>query len=190
MRKKEKPTARAKAVVAPTPPPPPPPDAGAIARAAKEAKKAAAAAAALAPSAPQPEPEPEAEQPRNIFNRDGLPLTAEEREKKEARSRKLWEARYESAARGGSAAKLVKPKTKKDDPPAGLSLQKGVKDHHKKLTKHGPQKPVVVPADSPPPPAPKVPHTRPPPALPKGTKRKKPEPDTRATKRRVRATDV
>ena len=186
VRKNLKPKAKAKAVVAPTPPPPPPPpapDAGAIARAAKEAKKAAAAAAALAPSAPQPEPEPEAEQPRNIFNRDGLPLTAEEREKKEARSRKLLE-RY------AKPKKLVKPKTKKDDPPAGLSLQKGVKDHHKKLTKHGPQKPVVVPADSPPPPAPKVPHTRPPPALPKGTKRKKPEPDTRATKRRVRAADV
>ena len=170
---------KAKAVVAPTPPPPPPPpapDAGAIARAAKEAKKAAAAAAALAPSAPQPEPEPEGEDP---------PLTAEEREKKEARSRKLLE-RY------AKPKKLVKPKTKKDDarPPAGLSLQKGVKDHHKKLTKHGPQKPVVVPADSPPPPAPKVPHTKPPPALPRGTKRKKPEPDTRATKRRVRATDV
>ena len=177
VRKNLKPTAKAKAVVAPTPPPPPPPpapDAGAIARAAKEAKKAAAAAAALAPSAPQPEPEPEGEDP---------PLTAEQREKKEARSRKLLE-RY------AKPKKLVKPKTKKDDPPAGLSLQKGVKDHHKKLTKHGPQKPVVVPADSPPPPAPKVPHTRPPPALPKGTKRKKPEPDTRATKRRVRATDV
>ena len=167
---------KAKAVVAPTPPPPPAPDAGAIARAAKEAKKAAAAAAALAPSAPQPEPEPEGEDP---------PLTAEQREKKEARSRKLLE-RY------AKPKKLVKPKTKKDDarPPAGLSLQKGVKDHHKKLTKHGPQKPVVVPADSPPPPAPKVPHTKPPPALPRGTKRKKPEPDTRATKRRVRATDV
>ena len=174
VRKNLKPKAKAKAVVAPTPPPPPPPDAGAIARAAKEAKKAAAAAAALAPSAPQPEPEPEGEDP---------PLTAEQREKREARSRKLLE-RY------AKPKKLVKPKTKKDDPPAGLSLQKGVKDHHKKLTKHGPQKPVVVPADSPPPPAPKVPHTKPPPALPRGTKRKKPEPDTRATKRRVRATDV
>ena len=189
VKKKAKPKAKARAVAAtPAPPPPPGPDAAAIARAEAAAKKAAAIAAALAPSAPQP---------GATFRfgvGDAPPLTAEEREKKEKKSRAKWEAQYEKP-------KLVKPKIeKKKDPPAGLSLQKGVKDHDAKLTKNG-KKPVVVPEAKPAPPAPKVAHSRPPPAHPRGTKRKKPEPEyvrpaesqlrkTPRTGRRVRATDV
>ena len=197
IRKKAKPKAKARAVAAtPAPPPPPAPDAAAIARAEKEAKKAAAAAAALAPSAPQPqEPEPEARhaparrEAASASSAKPKPETAEQRKKREASAKKVE----------ASKPKLVKPKIQKKNPPAGLRIQKGVKEQHVKLTKNGP-KPVLVPQGvEPEAPAPKVSHSRPPPTPPRGTKRKKPDPDyvrpaesqlrkAPRTGRRVRAT--
>ena len=145
-------------------------------------------------------------QPHGIF---GPPISAEDKKKKDERSRAMWAAKYEDAkpppkpkaAPKAAPKSLIKQKEKKK-PPAGVVVATGAQDHTKKLIGNGQQIPLIKKDSPPQKQQPKVKHESTV-TYARGTKRKAPEPPLRrstlrktnnvttaSTRRRVAAADV